>query len=79
MNTEIEKDQNLANKLIVHKIESNDLPTKLDEINSLLPADGKVVVQGFPTMGDVRNKRFTAYEGERDPESLIRWAKMVAG
>lgn len=78
MNAEIAKDAALANKIVFHKIESNELPVKLDDINALLPEDGKVVVQGYPTMGDVRNKRFTMYAGERDPESLMRWVKTVA-
>ena len=78
MNDEIAKDAALANKIVFHKIESNDLPGKLDAINALLPEEGKVVVQGYPTMGDVRNKRFTMYAGERDPESLMRWVKTVA-
>jgi protein disulfide-isomerase A1 len=78
MNAEIAKDATLANKIVFHKIESNELPVKLDDINALLPEEGKVVVQGYPTMGDVRNKRFTMYAGDRDPESLMRWVKTVA-
>jgi|LauGreDrversion4_2_1035121.scaffolds.fasta_scaffold40472_2 thiol-disulfide isomerase/thioredoxin len=78
MQHKITADPNVNNRIEIRRIESEELPHKMDEINADLYDNGKVVVDGYPTIGEIHDKHFTPYNGERDPDSLIMWVKTVA-
>jgi thiol-disulfide isomerase/thioredoxin len=78
MMSTVQSDDNLSNKISIRSIETEQLPGALDDINSELNVDGKVVVAGYPTMGEIHDGKFMPYNGERDTNSLITWVKTVA-
>ena len=78
MEKQVHDDNYLNDKVIIRKIESSELPLAIDNINNELNDDGKVVVRGYPTMGNIDNKNFMPYGGNRDADSLMNWVKRVA-
>ena len=78
MEKQVHDDNYLNDKVIIRKIESSELPLAIDNINNELNDDGKVVVGVYPTMGEIDNKYFMPYGGNRDADSLMNWVKRVA-
>lgn len=78
MEKQVRDDNYLNDNVIIRKIESSELPLAIDNINNELNDDGKVVVGGYPTMGEIYDKKFMPYGGDRDVDSLMNWVKRVA-
>lgn len=58
----------------IKEIESDEQNEKLRDLNEHYMIDGEIRPEGYPTMGKIVNGRFEPYHGDRDTESLIRWA-----
>ena len=78
MEKQVHADNHLNDSIIIRKIESSELPLAIDNINNDLNDNGKVVVGGYPTMGEIYDKKFMPYGGDRDVDSLMNWVKRVA-
>ena len=78
MEKRVHADNHLNDSIIIRKIESSELPLAIDNINNDLNDNGKVVVGGYPTMGEIYDKNFMPYGGDRDVDSLMNWVKRVA-
>lgn len=58
----------------IKEIESEEQDEKLRELNEHYMIDNEIRPEGYPTMGKIVDGRFERYHGDRDTESLIRWA-----
>ena len=66
----VEKDASIKNVAIV-SIESGVTNKELDKMQ----AEMKFKVNGFPTIGAIINKKFTAYEGNRNASAMLAFIK----
>jgi len=57
------------------EIESNEQDLKLPKVNDLVTTGTKIDIQGYPTMGKIKNGTFNQYTGGRGTNELLNWAK----